>query len=148
MLFKNRRIWETRFHLTHVDWGGVTDSGSRGPLVRFDQSPLPPLICPSRGGASGDRCQRTASFRGHIRAGKDLPLLGGPSGGRRIVGGGGSRRRRAPRRRGGFDDRVIFWLRWSPAKIERGVVFARGRKSSWWRDWRGRGPGGDGIDRG
>ena len=43
---------------------------------------------------------------------------------------------------------VSLGLRWSPAKIERGVVLARGRESSWWRESRGRGPGGDGIDRG
>ena len=74
--------------------------GPGGPLVRFDQSPLPPLLCPSRGGASGDRRRRTAVLRGHPSAGMDPPLLGGPSGGRRVAGGGGSRRRRAPRRRG------------------------------------------------
>ena len=49
---------------------------------------------------------------------------------------------------GGSGDKVSLGLRWSPAKIECGVVLARGRESSWWRDWRGRGPGGDGIDRG
>ena len=49
---------------------------------------------------------------------------------------------------GGFGDKVIFGLRWSPTKIDRGVALARGRGSSWWRDWRRRGPGGDGIDRG
>ena len=38
---RRRRTLEMRIHLTHVDWGGVTDSGSRGPLVRFDQS-IPP----------------------------------------------------------------------------------------------------------
>lgn len=74
--------------------------GPGGPLVRFDQSPLPPLLCPRRGGASGDRRRRTVFLRGHLRAGMDPPLLGGPSGGRRVAGGGGSRRRRAPRRRG------------------------------------------------
>ena len=66
---------------------GSLTVGPGGPLVRFDQSPLPPLLCPSRGGASGDRRRRTASFHGHLRAGKDLPLLGGPSGGRRVAGG-------------------------------------------------------------
>ena len=43
---------------------------------------------------------------------------------------------------------VSLGLRWSPAKIERGVVLARGRESSWWREWRGRGTGGDGIGHG
>ena len=48
---------------------------------------------------------------------------------------------------GGSEDKVSLGLRWSPAKIERGVVLARGRESSWWREWRGRGTGGDGIGR-
>ena len=48
---------------------------------------------------------------------------------------------------GGSGDKVSLGLRWSPAKIERGVVLARGRESSWWREWRGGGTGGDGIGR-
>ena len=43
---------------------------------------------------------------------------------------------------------VSLGLRWSPAKIERGVVLTRGRESYWWREWRGGGTGGDGIGRG
>ena len=49
---------------------------------------------------------------------------------------------------GGSGDKVSLGLRWSPAKIERGVVLARRRKSSWWREWRWGGTGGDGIGRG
>ena len=48
----------------------------------------------------------------------------------------------------GSKDKVSLGLRWSPAKIERGVVLARGWESSWWRESRGRGTGGDGIGRG
>ena len=49
---------------------------------------------------------------------------------------------------GGFGDKVIFGPRWSPTQIDRGVALARGRKGSWWREWRGRGTSGDGIGRG
>ena len=48
---------------------------------------------------------------------------------------------------GGSGDKVSLGLRWSPAKIERGVVLARGRERSWWKEWRGGGTGGDGIGR-
>ena len=81
---------------------GSLTVGPGAPLVRFDQSPLPPLLCPSRGGASGDHHRRTAFLRRHLGAGMDPPLLGGPPGGRRVAEGGGSRRRRALRRREGF----------------------------------------------
>ena len=49
---------------------------------------------------------------------------------------------------GGSGDKVSLGLWWSSAKIERGVVLARGRESSWWREWREGGTGGDGIGRG
>ena len=44
-----------------------------------------------------------------------------------------------------FGWKVGLGLRWFLTKIERGDALTRGRESSWWREWRGGGPGGTGM---
>ena len=46
---------------------------------------------------------------------------------------------------GSFGSKVVLGLQWFPIKIEQGGVFTGGRKSFWWREWRGGGSGGTGV---
>ena len=109
-----------------MDWGGVTDSGSKGPLVRFDWSPPPPSSSGrTEAGApatnAGERRLLAASGgRGWIRtAGAFLPVVEGSTVVEEVVGGelhsGGS-----------FGSKVILWRRWLPIKIKQGNEFTGG----------------------
>ena len=46
---------------------------------------------------------------------------------------------------GGLGGRVVLGLRWFSIKIEQGKGLTGGREGSWWREWRGGGPGGTGM---
>ena len=46
---------------------------------------------------------------------------------------------------GGFGDKVILGPRWLPIKMEQGDGLTAGKEGSWWREWRGGGPGGAGV---
>ena len=44
-----------------------------------------------------------------------------------------------------FRSKVGLGLQWFPIKIKQGDGLTGGRESFWWREWRGRGPGGAGV---